>query len=669
MSILSSIGSGISSAWNWVKNAASDVASTITGKSQSAATMNFNVGNNLNGYGSTAPKATSQSNGITYYNNYVPIPSSLNGPMTVNPALVNPPKTISTGVSNTSASTNYSPVTGYSNTSQFTIQPSSYTAPKTLTSSMLTSSSPIISTPQTNLGSVNTVGNTSTLSPSVARIMSDNTSSNIIPMATRLTTPYGQNARTTQGKDAQSKDTQTKDMQTLIDEQSRIAPPQVNYEDLYRQARQESGVESKQLIVNDLSNRLNEINNRVNGDILRLRSVGAKEGVTEAVYGQQVAEIAREGQLQTLPIEAQLNAARGDLQMAQNNLDTLYKVKSSQAESNFKRWTNIVDNAREVFSKQEQRQIDDMKTKFAYNSSRIKDSTDFAQQVALEALKNGNPQYVSLLTGLREPDPTSETFNEDLQAYNKQVSKYASQIGIPTSGYAGAPTDGQAGVALYSGLSNATATAVRSKVSKFSTEPLVQNFATIQEGKNFASSIPDKTTNPADDQGLIYSLAKVLDPGSVVREGEYATAQKYSQSWVKAFGKSVTQAINGSGFLSEEARKNIKSTIESKYKASEKSYKNLQSSYTEGINKLTGRTNGSDFLIEYAIPDSNVVTNNIELTGDDNAKWNSLIAPSGNSFKFDNPSTINNADLSSINSASFLRSSSSPSFNLPAFFK
>ena len=155
---------------------------------------------------------------------------------------------------------------------------------------------------------------------------------------------------------------------------------------------------------------------------------------------------------------------------------------------------------------------------------------------------------------------------------------------------------------LYGGLSSATATAVRGKVSQFKTEPIIQNFATIQEGYVFASSLPDKTTNPADDQALIYSLAKALDPGSVVREGEYATAQKYAQSWIKSFGAGVEQAILGTGFLSEEARKNIKKTIESRFNASKTSYNNLYERYSFGIENLTGRNDGELFLVDYSLP-------------------------------------------------------------------
>lgn len=155
---------------------------------------------------------------------------------------------------------------------------------------------------------------------------------------------------------------------------------------------------------------------------------------------------------------------------------------------------------------------------------------------------------------------------------------------------------------LYAGLSPATATAVRSMVNKFGSEPLVQNFGTIQDGYLFTKSIKTDTKNPADDQALIYSLAKTLDPGSVVREGEYATAQKYAQSWVNAYGKGVTQAIAGTGFLSQAARENIKQVIESKYNSSAQSYNNLQNQYTNRINNLTGRDNASAFLIDYTTP-------------------------------------------------------------------
>lgn len=210
-----------------------------------------------------------------------------------------------------------------------------------------------------------------------------------------------------------------------------------------------------------------------------------------------------------------------------------------------------------------------------------------------------------------------QKLGDDLVIYDKAKKQVIETVkGQPTAlemsqiaeNYASAAksraSGGEVSDQLYSGLSGPTATAVRSKVTKFSTEPIVQNFATIQDGYTFSSSLATDTTNPADDQALIYSLAKALDPGSVVREGEYATAQKYAQSWIKAYGKGVSQAILGTGFLSQEARANIKKTIEQKYESSLKNYENIQKNYITGINNLTGRSDGEQFLVDYAMQSS-----------------------------------------------------------------
>lgn len=170
--------------------------------------------------------------------------------------------------------------------------------------------------------------------------------------------------------------------------------------------------------------------------------------------------------------------------------------------------------------------------------------------------------------------------------------------------YGSAITATGADAPLYAGLSPQTSTAVRSVVTGFKSEPQVTNFIAVQDGYNFSQSIPDDTTNPSDDQALIYSLAKVLDPGSVVREGEYATVQKYAQSWVKAYGSGVKQAIAGTGFLSKEARKNIKATIATKYQSTKNTYENLTRSYASQINNLTGRDDGDKFLRSYSTDQS-----------------------------------------------------------------
>ena len=251
-----------------------------------------------------------------------------------------------------------------------------------------------------------------------------------------------------------------------------------------------------------------------------------------------------------------------------------------------------------------QTQEGNMKAAQAMASAAIANNPDsqaalFAAQQVL-GLDPGSPNYLQQVFGLvgkYQSDPNKTAMDlVELEYKKAQTAELKASAAAKWEALKASSTQ------LYSGLSTQTAAAVKSKVTKFATEQIVQNFQTIQEGYNFAASLSDTTQNPADDQALVYALAKALDPNSVVKEGEYKTALTYSQSWVKAFGKGIEQAINGTGFLSKEARENIKKTIESKYLTSKQSYDNTYNQYIKGINLLTGKVNAQDFLIDYAIP-------------------------------------------------------------------
>lgn len=142
---------------------------------------------------------------------------------------------------------------------------------------------------------------------------------------------------------------------------------------------------------------------------------------------------------------------------------------------------------------------------------------------------------------------------------------------------------------------------VTQKANQFDAEQQVKNFQITQEGWNFAQSIPSDTTNPADDQGLIYSFAKIMDPNSVVREGEYATVQKYAQTWLQNFGFNAARVVDNKEFLTKEARDNMKKTMKLKYDASVKSYDNARNSYINIIDNIAGKPVGSKLLQDYKV--------------------------------------------------------------------
>lgn len=135
----------------------------------------------------------------------------------------------------------------------------------------------------------------------------------------------------------------------------------------------------------------------------------------------------------------------------------------------------------------------------------------------------------------------------------------------------------------------------------FKTEPVVKKAQTMAEAVSFVNGLNLNTQNPADDQALIYSFAKAMDPDSVVREGEYATVQKYSQSLKDKFGFDIKRLYSNTTFLTPEARKNLKATIESRFAPVRSQYKALHDSYANRINKVTGQTDGADWLTDYGV--------------------------------------------------------------------
>jgi dsDNA-binding SOS-regulon protein len=303
-----------------------------------------------------------------------------------------------------------------------------------------------------------------------------------------------------------------------------------------------------------------------------------------------------------------------------DRFDKLFTVASDWVKSLTNQEQNLLTAKREELVRQNEETKADKKgvleLSLQYPSAGIS-ITDSVEQATMKATESARKQA--------ELEASETTIKELSDGRTVAIDKYGNIVSV-LSGAGGGNED--AVEQLYTGLKSTTATAVRAKVGAFKSETMVTNFSTIQDGYNFAKSISSTTTNPADDQALIYSLAKALDPSSVVREGEYATAQKYAQSWVSAYGKGVSQALAGTGFLSTKARENIKKVIEAKYLSSKKSYDNVYKQYIDGINSLTGRNDGSKFIVDYS------TTNTTDLSTISNEDFYGLVSGGNDNGSF-----------------------------------
>jgi Spy/CpxP family protein refolding chaperone len=108
---------------------------------------------------------------------------------------------------------------------------------------------------------------------------------------------------------------------------------------------------------------------------------------------------------------------------------------------------------------------------------------------------------------------------------------------------------------------------------------------TLDQGNAITKSFNVKTQNPYDDQALIFSFMKVLDPGSVVREGEFKTAQNNS-SLLNSIGANWQNAMTGTGMLLPEQRQKILDSMNNLYKQKMSQYSDLTNQYASAGAKL-----------------------------------------------------------------------------------
>lgn len=132
-------------------------------------------------------------------------------------------------------------------------------------------------------------------------------------------------------------------------------------------------------------------------------------------------------------------------------------------------------------------------------------------------------------------------------------------------------------------------------------DPITKQYTTALPAFNTLGAIKSSTTNPADDIGAIYAFAKIMDPESVVREGEYATIQKYAQSWAESFGFDAARIFSNTKFLTTEALKNMKTTAGTKMNALKSAYQVSQKGYQQRIDDLKAGKIGTT-LPDYGSP-------------------------------------------------------------------
>lgn len=123
-------------------------------------------------------------------------------------------------------------------------------------------------------------------------------------------------------------------------------------------------------------------------------------------------------------------------------------------------------------------------------------------------------------------------------------------------------------------------TTVNGIASAYDNEQTVRDYNTIRRNVDVFDNLGNTAT---DDIQRVYTFAKVADPNSAVKEGEYASIEKYAQAVMQRAGLRVSRVFNPTGILTQEARTAMSQTLNTSLSASERAKSQVQAEYQRQI--------------------------------------------------------------------------------------
>lgn len=122
---------------------------------------------------------------------------------------------------------------------------------------------------------------------------------------------------------------------------------------------------------------------------------------------------------------------------------------------------------------------------------------------------------------------------------------------------------GEGAAGVLNPVSKETRDMERQSRDALRTTPMVQNFQDIKTNFDTLLSTYEFNDKPAT-LAFVSSFARILDPGSVVREGEIKNVEN-TQSFLSSLGYSIQSLVNGSQSIGPEAKQQMVRAAASKY--------------------------------------------------------------------------------------------------------
>ncbi len=199
---------------------------------------------------------------------------------------------------------------------------------------------------------------------------------------------------------------------------SYLKPEEGQSEKAMKAAIKESGINTYRKEYNDISAQLNTIQSNAEAEALGLEGQG--RGITESIIGGQQAQIRREAAIQALPLQAQLAAAQGNVELAQSNLNMLMQVKMKDIDAQTAYKGQVVSSYLSYATSAQQNLLNAKLSDIQTRAQEKKDRLNLVNEWSLKAVETGQNDLISSFTAL---DPASPTFEQDFGRLQAKVQK------------------------------------------------------------------------------------------------------------------------------------------------------------------------------------------------------------------------------------------------------
>lgn len=325
--------------------------------------------------------------------------------------------------------------------------------------------------------------------------------------------------------------------------QTQEAPP--NTADIYSREQRRLGINDKRQEVQNYTNQLNSIVSKAKADTLAVTGQG--RGIPEVIIGGQQAQINKEAAIAALPVQAQLAAAQGNLEMAEQQLNTIFNLKVQDAKAQYDYKNKIIDTVMGFATKAEERRLQEKKEANNRQFEQEENNLSLMNDWSMRAIENGQS---SLVTAINNLDPKSPTFQQDLGKQIAKIQKALTGSSVSTGGV---------GTGEYTPKQLQTLTKLNQDVSKNSTYSKTTSMRNY--GDNVIASL--SLGSGVGDIAAINQFQKVIDEGAVTRDQDVKLIQG-AQSLANTLKTKLKRLEKGEQ-LSPELRTQMRTAVESMY--------------------------------------------------------------------------------------------------------